>query len=80
APAGNDDEFSRLTERVAVRQALAKLPEESRRLLFLRFYRDLPYDEIARLTGRSEKVAAALTSRSLARLRRMLASSGAATT
>jgi len=74
-----DDEISRLTDRVTVRQALAQLPEESRRLLYLRFYKDLPYNEIARLTGRSEKVAAALTSRSLARLRQVLVDMGAAT-
>lgn len=74
-----DDEISRLADRVMVRQALAKLPEESRRLLYLRFYKDLPYDEIARLTGKSEKVAAALTSRSLARLRQVLVNIGATT-
>ncbi|MDI7248056.1 MAG: sigma-70 family RNA polymerase sigma factor [Bacillota bacterium] len=79
ATSSMDDEISRLTERVTVKQALARLPEESRRLLYLRFYKDLPYNEIARLTGRSEKVAAALTSRSLARLRQVLVDMGAAT-
>ncbi|MCR4402011.1 MAG: sigma-70 family RNA polymerase sigma factor [Firmicutes bacterium] len=74
-----DDEISRLADRVTVRQALARLPEESRKLLYLRFYKDLPYNEIARLTGRSEKVAAALTSRSLARLRQVLVNMGAVT-
>lgn len=74
-----DDEISRIADRVTVRQALARLPMESRRLLYLRFYRDLPYNEIAKLTGHSEKVAAALTSRSLARLRQVLAEMEAVT-
>ncbi|MEM7414216.1 MAG: sigma-70 family RNA polymerase sigma factor [Gemmatimonadota bacterium] len=54
--------------RDALRQALANLPDEQREVVTLRFISDLPYAEIARLTGLPEGTVASRVFRGLRRL------------
>lgn len=51
-------------------EAVAKLPEERRRALILRFVEQLPHSEIAEALGRSEGSARVLLHRTVARLRK----------
>ncbi|MCR4426332.1 MAG: sigma-70 family RNA polymerase sigma factor [Firmicutes bacterium] len=67
-----DQEIAALAESLDLKLAMAELPPEARRLLYLRFYRDLSYSEIARLTGRPENSISVMVARTLARLRRIL--------
>ena len=60
-------------EAVAVRRALATLSLLQRQVMVLRFYLDVPVDEIAELTGRSPSAVTSVTHRALARLRQELA-------
>ena len=52
-----------------VKSALAELPEAEQEAVILRFVNDLPYSEIAQLTGRSEEAVRQAVSRALKRLR-----------
>lgn len=54
--------------RTALRHALAGLPDEQREVVTLRFISDLPYAEIARLTGLPEGTVASRVFRGLRRL------------
>jgi RNA polymerase sigma-70 factor (ECF subfamily) len=60
--------------RLAVSDALARLPESQRTALMLRFLQDppCPLAEIARQLGRTEKAAAGLVCRGLETLRKLL--------
>ena len=53
----------------ALQEALARLPEEYRQVLTLRFQEDRPFEEIGRLMGRSADAARKLWARALERLR-----------
>jgi len=55
---------------VAVRAAVAALPERQRRALVLRYFVDLPVGEVAAAMGCPEGTVKTLTSRALATLRR----------
>jgi RNA polymerase sigma-70 factor, ECF subfamily len=52
-----------------LRRALARLPHDQRLVLVLRYYLDLPLEEVGRVLGISEKAAKARVHRALARLR-----------
>jgi RNA polymerase sigma-70 factor (ECF subfamily) len=54
---------------LALRRALERLPEEYRRVVFLRFEEARSFDEIGRLTDRSPDAARKLWSRAMERLR-----------
>lgn len=56
-------------EAVTVRRAVANLPEQQRRMLLLRFYRELSVAEVASLTGRSASAVTSLTHRAVRALR-----------
>lgn len=58
-----------VAEALAVRRAVAALPERQRRTLLLRFYRGLSVAETAALTGQSESAVTSLTHRALKGLR-----------
>jgi RNA polymerase sigma-70 factor, ECF subfamily len=60
-------------ERVQVRDAIARLPENYRVPLVLRYYGELSYDEIARQLGLKKNHVAALLFRARQELRRRLA-------
>ncbi|GIH25388.1 DNA-directed RNA polymerase sigma-70 factor [Acrocarpospora phusangensis] len=55
--------------RLALRQALARLTPRQRTVLVLRYFEDLPEDEIARILGCSVGTVRSTAHRSLARLR-----------
>lgn len=60
-----------------VRAAVRALPPRRRLVVFLRYFADLPYDEIARICGISEGTVAATLSQSHAELLQHLAPEGA---
>jgi RNA polymerase sigma-70 factor (ECF subfamily) len=55
-----------------VREALLDLTENEQHVLFLRYWQDLPYDEIARRTGLSAANCRQLAKRGVTRLGRLL--------
>jgi RNA polymerase sigma-70 factor (ECF subfamily) len=63
APAGDD------AASMDLRRALARLPTEMRLVLVLRYYMDLPFDEVGRVLGVSAPAAKARVHRALARMR-----------
>ena len=68
------DDVARRTERARlVRQMLAALSTQDRQLLTLRFFGDLPFEEIARVVGISKGAAKVRACRALQRLRRIAA-------
>ncbi|WP_061298581.1 SigE family RNA polymerase sigma factor [Herbidospora cretacea] len=66
---GADDATRTVELRLALREALATLTRRQRAMLVLRFYEDLPEEEIARLMGCSVGTVRSTTHRSLAKLR-----------
>jgi RNA polymerase sigma-70 factor, ECF subfamily len=56
----------------AVHAALIELPDDQRQVLMLRFIRDLPHTETARLLGRSEQATRALQYRALRAMQRLI--------
>ncbi|WP_229073419.1 SigE family RNA polymerase sigma factor [Actinoplanes sp. DH11] len=59
-------------ERHVVRAALRRVPRQQRAVLVLRFFYDLPVDEVAGLLGCTTGTVKSHTSRGLAALRRLL--------
>ncbi len=59
-------------ERLVVRAALARLPRRQQAVLVLRFFYDLPVDEVAATLGCTSGTVKSHTSRGLAALRRLL--------
>ncbi|WP_249998559.1 SigE family RNA polymerase sigma factor [Actinoplanes sp. M2I2] len=72
-PAGIDEPQQQVLARDQMWQLLAGLPRAQRAVLVLRFYEDLPDDEIARTLGCAESTVRAHASRALARMRTTLA-------
>src|SRR5262245_60413606 len=58
-----------------LRQALARLPEDYRQVIVLRYQEDLPFEEVARRLGRSSAAARTLWSRAIRRLRQEMGES-----
>ena len=48
------DEFENLTDRISLGQAINKMPPEWRRIVLLRYYRDMTQQEVAGLLGLSQ--------------------------
>ena len=66
-------ELERLDVVAAVRAAIARLPERQRMALVLAKYEELPYDEIGRVLGTSEKAIKSMVHRARETLRLELA-------
>jgi len=62
-------------ERQRVRVALLRLPEEQRMVILLRFYEELPHEEIAAALGKTVEATRALQYRAAGSLRKMLVGS-----
>ena len=62
-----------LVERLALRQALARLPEREARVIALRYYHDLTQDRCARIIGVSQVQVSRIEKKALAHLRELLA-------
>jgi len=58
-------------EDLDLRRALSRLPHDQRLVLVLRYYLDLPFEEVGRTLGISTKAAKSRTHRALERLRLM---------
>jgi RNA polymerase sigma-70 factor (ECF subfamily) len=67
-----DESVDRHRARDAVRQAVGRLPAEQRDAVLMRFMDDLPYDEIARISGVPPGTVASRVFRALERLGRDL--------
>ena len=60
-----------------MRRALGRLPAAMKLAIVLRYYLDLPFDEVGRVLGVSDKAAKARVHRALARLRVEVPEAGA---
>jgi len=70
APASEDAGPTQLDEEAMdLRRSLGKLPAQMKLAVVLRYYLDLPFDEVGRVLGVSEKAAKARVHRALVRLR-----------
>lgn len=67
---GNDRTTADATDRLAVRAAVAALPERQRRAILLRYFADLSVAEVARAMDCPEGTVKTLTFEAMARLRR----------
>ena len=68
--AGSDD--AELTERIALRESVDKLPARERMTILLRFYKGLTQEQTARVIGVSQVQVSRLERRALCRLREMM--------
>ena len=75
-PPGRDDPQHRVVARDQMWQLLAGLPRAQRAVLVLRFYCDLPDDEIAALLGCGMSTVRSQAARALAKMRTMLSERG----
>ena len=62
-----------LVERLALRQAVARLPEREAKVIALRYYHDLTQDRCAKLVGVSQVQVSRIEKKALAHLRELLA-------
>jgi len=76
-PPGFDEPQHQILARDQMWQLLTGLPRAQRAVLVLRFYCDLPDDEIAILLGCGESTVRSQASRALARMRKLLSEEGA---
>jgi RNA polymerase sigma-70 factor (ECF subfamily) len=64
--------FELVSDARVVRDAIARLPDDQREAIVLRYLRGLSYDEVSRALGRSNAAARQLCQRALRRLRNAL--------
>ena len=69
---GTDAMEERLLERLALREAIAALPEREQQVIALRFYKGLTQDSAARVLGVSQVQVSRLERRAVNRLRELL--------
>ena len=69
---GTDAMEERLLERLALREAIAALPEREQQVIALRFYRGMTQDSAARVLGVSQVQVSRLERRAVGRLRELL--------
>ncbi|MBC7270084.1 MAG: SigE family RNA polymerase sigma factor [Streptomyces sp.] len=72
-PPGAADETAAVDERSRLEAMLALLPARQRAAVVLRYYQDLPEQQVAQALGCPVGTARSLTARGVARLRRLLA-------
>jgi RNA polymerase sigma-70 factor (sigma-E family) len=75
-PAGYDEPQHQVLAQDQMWRLLTGLPRAQRAVLVLRFYNDLPDDEIAALLGCGESTVRSHAARALARMRKLLAEEG----
>ncbi len=69
---GDGGEAERVLERLALREALERLPEREKQVIALRYYHDMTQDAASRVIGVSQVQVSRLERRALGRLREML--------
>jgi RNA polymerase sporulation-specific sigma factor len=52
--AGDDNEIERLNDKIALSQAISKLPLDWRKIIVLRYYRDMTQQQVADVLGLSQ--------------------------
>lgn len=67
-----DDRYREVTDRRVVTRALAQLSVRQRQVIVLRYFEDLPVDQVAEVLGVSSGAVKAHTSRAVSRLRELL--------
>ena len=72
--AGPDEQAERLEMQRRTRAALAKLPEDTQKIIYMKFYQDMRNVEIAKATGLTPSNVGVLVHRSLKRLRALIES------
>ena len=70
---GDWTQEERLVEYVALRQAIERLPERERQVVFLRFYHGMTQDRASRVLGVSQVQVSRLERRAVERLRELMA-------
>jgi RNA polymerase sigma factor (sigma-70 family) len=75
-PDGYDEPQHQVLAQDQMWRLLSGLPRAQRAVLVLRFYNDLPDDEIAALLGCGESTVRSHAARALARMRKLLAEEG----
>ena len=70
---GTDAPEDALVEKIALREAIAALPEREKTVILLRFFKHLTQQQVARVLGVSQVQVSRLERRSLATLRQLLA-------
>ena len=70
---GTDAPEDALVEKIALREAIAALPEREKTVILLRFFKHLTQQQVARVLGVSQVQVSRLERRSLAALRQLLA-------
>ena len=69
---GGDAPESRMVERLAMEEAIGKLPEKERMTILLRYFRGMTQERTARVVGVSQVQVSRLEKRGLERLRQLL--------
>ena len=69
---GSDAPENRMVERLALEEAIGKLPEKERMAILLRYFRGMTQERTARVLGVSQVQVSRLEKRGLERLRHLL--------
>lgn len=69
---GDEGQERRLIEKIAIREALERLPERERMIIWLRFFQDKTQSEVGALLGLSQVQVSRLERQAVARLREHL--------
>lgn len=72
-PGSGDEGMGGQLESLALKEAIARLPERERRLLVLRYFRDLSQEQVSRLLGLSQAQVCRLEKKALKAIRQELA-------
>ena len=69
---GSDGMEDEVVERLTLRAAIDQLPERERKVIFLRFYKNLTQDRVARVLGVSQVQVSRIERRAIGHLRQAL--------
>ncbi|HPE15925.1 MAG TPA: sigma-70 family RNA polymerase sigma factor [Oscillospiraceae bacterium] len=69
---GSEGIEEKIVERIALRQAIERLPDQEKETIFLRFYKNLTQERAARVLGVSQVQVSRLERRAVTKLRRFL--------
>lgn len=61
-----------IVERLTLRRAIDELPERERQVIFLRYYKNLTQERVARIVGVSQVQVSRIERRAVEQLRRLL--------
>ena len=73
---GSDGMEEEVVERLTLRQAIDALPERERKVILLRFYKNLTQDRVSRVLGVSQVQVSRIERRAIGHLRQALSEHG----